>query len=89
MKGIVDEMEKRNYERIGISKAKYKELVQNDWWSNAKKAIKENRADRIVRIKCSKELVDTVVKIKKVIQVLGADVELDEFIEKSACPILR
>ena len=88
-KGIVDEMERRNYERVGISKAKYKELVKDEWWSDAKTSIKENRADRIIRLKCSKDLVESKIKVKKIMFIFGMPIESNEFIEVSACPLLR
>ena len=82
-KKIVDIMEEHNYSRIGISKSKYKELVKAEWWIVGADNIKQNIADRVVKIKCNKEL--TKQKIKVEVQTFFGPI----MSEVPACPLLN
>lgn len=55
-KQIVRDMEQDVSKRMGISLKVYKEKIQNEMWLYDKNAVKENAADDLVIIKCSKEL---------------------------------
>jgi len=51
-------MEEDVSKRMGISIKEYKEKIQNEMWLYDKNAVKENAADEVIQIKCSKELLN-------------------------------
>lgn len=63
IKQVIDILEERNYSRIGISKEDYKNRVKDNWWEVGFNAVKENLADGVVKIKCSKELEKLVKEV--------------------------
>lgn len=82
-KEIVDDMEKTNYERMMLTKADYKAYVKDELWLFGQRAIREHAADRIVSIKCSKELLKTKISMSIKVLIFSNTVEV------SACPLLN
>ena len=52
-KEIVQRMELRNAERLGLDIKDYKLKVINEWWCTGSNCKKENVVDEIISIKCS------------------------------------
>lgn len=57
IKAMVLRLEQKNADRIGISLAKYKQNVLNEWWVYGVNNIKDGTADRLVNIQCSDKLI--------------------------------
>ena len=74
-KQIVMTMEKNNAARMCYSYDDYKARAKDEWWCSAKQCIRENFADKIVNLKCSKELFRKRIRSGRFIF--------------SACPLLR
>lgn len=72
---IVKIMEKNNAARMSYSYDEYKAKAKDEWWCSTNQCIRENFADRIVNLKCSKELFTKRVRTGRFIF--------------SACPLLR
>lgn len=77
-----DLFERYSYERLKLDKQKYQELVKDvDWKLDAKKAVQNNAIDRIVSVKCSKQL-----KSKKIIKNVQTFIGVIP-VEFPACPL--
>ena len=72
---IVKTMEKKNAARMSYSYDDYKARAKDEWWCSAKQCLRENFVDKIVNLKCSKELFKKKVRSNRFIF--------------SACPLLR
>ena len=72
---IVMDMEKTNAARMSYSYDDYKAKAKDEWWCSTDQCIKENFADKMVTLKCSKELFRKKVKLGRY--------------TFSACPLLR
>ncbi len=55
-KKIVTQMEQTNADRLKIPLIEYKKRVKDEYWLTAKDSIKDNAADKVVKIKCTKQL---------------------------------
>jgi ATP-dependent protease ClpP protease subunit len=44
------------YERLGMGKIQFNNLINNDWWLYGENALHHNVADELVNVLCSKEL---------------------------------
>lgn len=58
IKRIVESLEIKNADRMNMSLKEYKSKVKDEYWLFGKQAVKEDGADKIVKIECSKELID-------------------------------
>jgi len=65
VKSIVNDMEKVNASRIGISLKTYKNKVKDEYWTYGINNIKENVLDEIVNVKCSSKLVKETKTVQK------------------------
>ena len=74
-KQIVMTMEKNNAARMSYSYDDYKARAKDEWWCAAKQCIRENFADKLVNLRCSKELFNKRVRQGK--------------FTFSGCPLLR
>lgn len=83
IKAIVRKMEKRNAARIGIPLKEYKDKVKDEWWLTSLDAIRQNHADEVVDLKCSKKLMKTGEKFS--IRTFGG---VRTFL-LSACPLVK
>lgn len=82
-KKIVRSMEQRNADRIGISLKRYKKLVKDEWWTYGPESKKLNVVDKLVKLKCSKELINK--KVQSVVMTIFGPMKGPE---RSACPLL-
>ena len=68
--------------RMKISLKDYQELIRDEYWTNGSDAVNESAADRMVLLKCSKELISGVDTVQ--IQSFFGTVSLSY----SKCPII-
>lgn len=57
-KSLVREIEQQNADRLKLDLKSYKEKVKDEWWIYGKNNIAQNALDRLVQIRCHKDLVD-------------------------------
>lgn len=81
-KKMIAVLEEGNAKRIGISLSNYKANVLGEWWLVGKEAIRNNVADRIVSLKCDKELTNTLFELPEQ-TMFGTVVK-----KVSSCPLL-
>jgi len=72
---IVMTMEKTNAARMNYAYEEYKSKAKDEWWCTTAQCIKQNFADALVNIRCSKELFRKKVRLGRY--------------TFSACPLLR
>lgn len=82
-KSVVTSMEQENANRMGISLEDYKQKVVNEWWIYGKDAVNQNAADKVVSLKCSKELIEAEEVVPVQLFVFSVDAIY------SKCPLLR
>lgn len=81
-KSLVSSMEAQNAKRIGIKLSKYQRLVRSEWWTYGADSLTQNVVDKIVNLKCSKELINT----KKTVTTFNI-FEGQKSFEYSYCPL--
>lgn len=81
-KEMTSNLDKKTAERIGISYKQYRELIRNEYWAGAQKALKQGHVDRIVTASCDESLSGT--NIKDVKTFFG-----NFSVEFSDCPLIR
>lgn len=86
-KEIVRSMEQLNADRMGISLEEYKQKVVNELWLFGERAVKENAADKMVQIVCSKELLASRVEAETTKMTLFGPMSTKEVF--SGCPLIR
>jgi ATP-dependent protease ClpP protease subunit len=57
IKRIVESLEIKNADRMDLSLKEYRAKVKDEYWLFGKQAVKEDGADKIVKIHCSSELI--------------------------------
>lgn len=65
LQSIIDtsnEMDDKVAKRIGTSSEAYKKLIHDELWLSGSSAVSRNHADKIAKIRCSKELLEGVQK---------------------------
>jgi ATP-dependent protease ClpP protease subunit len=82
IKEWLDSIELRISKRIGITVQDYKQKIINEWWIFGESAIELNNADRLVKVKCSPELIN--LKITKFEGTIIGPIPY----EGSACPLV-
>lgn len=82
-KTIVRKMEKMQAKRIGITLKEYKKRRKDEWWVYGDDNVKQNTADSMVSVTCSRKLIEKKEKVK-VRSFFGTH----EY-EKSACPLMN
>ena len=58
-RAIVQKMEIRNAERMGLKLDEYKKLAANEFWCEGEDCVKTNFVDNIVSLRCSVELLQS------------------------------
>lgn len=88
-KETVQQMEVINARRMKISIKKYKSKVVNEWWCRGQSCQTQGFVDHMVRIVCSKELLES--RIEQTTQAFGFLRFMDKPTKKyySKCPLLR
>jgi ATP-dependent Clp protease protease subunit len=74
--------EKETASRIGLSYKAYKKHTSSDWWLYGKNAVSKNIADKLVAVRCTKKLTETLEKetLKSFFTTLD--------VEWSGCPLI-
>jgi ATP-dependent protease ClpP protease subunit len=82
-KSMVAAMEKANYERMGLSKDAYKQLVKDEYWLFGALAVVQKAVDKVVTVRCTNALINSRVGVQ-VENIFGSD-----NLEFSGCPLLQ
>jgi ATP-dependent protease ClpP protease subunit len=56
LSALINYLESITANRIGLSLKDYKQKIINEWWTFGAESIKQNVADRVITINCSREL---------------------------------
>lgn len=83
IKSIAQLLEAVNYNRIGLTKADYKQKVVTEWWMLGEMAVSAKTADEVVTIICSQGLIES--KQTAIMQNMFFQAE----VEYSGCPLFR
>ena len=81
-KEIVEDMEIRSANRVGLTLTNYQDRIINEWWERGHNAVKANVADEVVVVKCADELLTGTI-LKKIFSFFGA-----RTLEFSKCPLI-
>ncbi len=82
-KRYVRRMEQRNANRLGMSLKTYKRKIKNELWYTGPDAVLENAADRLVNVKCSQALSETIETQSMQIFIFKITLNF------SGCPIMK
>jgi len=80
---MLEEMDKAQAERLGLSLKVFKEKTRDDWWLYGTSAVKNKAADSVAEVSCSRELAQKTYREKIRVFVFSVDVEW------SACPLIE
>lgn len=83
-KQVVNSMEIRNADRIGVSLRTYKNVVKDELWLYGPLAEKANGVDEVVDVVCSKQLIEGTSQATMSIMGLFTIT-----VESSTCPLLK
>lgn len=77
-------VDKRTAKRLGMSYSAYMRMIYDDRWMNAEQAVKHNWADKIILIRCGKDLLERRDQSTITSSFGGSSVQTF-----SGCPLLR
>lgn len=80
---MIDEMDRWQARRIGMSLREFKARTRSDWWLFGRESIRANVADSTGAFRCSPEMTRARVKEKVQVFIFTIDVEW------SACPLVE
>jgi ATP-dependent protease ClpP protease subunit len=83
VKKIVNVLEAGNYKRMKMSSAAYKAAIKDELWLLGDEAVKQNAADSVDDITCSRELLNST--ISSTVSFFGFTIK----IKSAACPLMR
>jgi ATP-dependent Clp protease, protease subunit len=80
---MIDELEETQAARMGLKVEDFKAKTRNDWWMYGAAAVKNNAADKLAAVSCSKELAAKTYKENIQVFIFSINVTW------SACPLIE
>ena len=79
---VVRKLNREQAKRIGLSPKEFYSKTRSDWWIFGDDAVKNNTADKVTGLSCSKELIDQVEEVTVPVFIFSVKLKF------SKCPLI-